>query len=48
MYKQIYFYRHFSMNQFTIDLKKQTMPEETVDKSLKRLGAAYRERILKI
>jgi len=46
MYKQIYIYRHFSMNQFTIDLKQQTLPEETVIKSLKRIGSAYRQRIL--
>ena len=46
MYKQIYFYRHFSMNQFTIDLKKQAVPGETVVESLRRIGAAYRERIL--
>jgi len=48
LYKQIFFYRHFSMNQFTIDLKQQTLAEETVEKTLKRIGAAYRERILKI
>ena len=46
MYKQIYFYRHFSMNQFTIDLKKQSLPEENTAKSLKRIGEEYRQRIL--
>ena len=46
LYKQIYFYRHFSMNQFTIDLKQQALPGETAAKSLKRIGEAYRERIL--
>jgi hypothetical protein len=45
-YKQLYFYRHFSMNQFTIDLKKQANSDETVLKTLKRIGKAYRERIL--
>jgi len=45
-YKQIYFYRHFSMNQFTIDLKQQTLPGETISKTLMRMGAAYRKRIL--
>jgi len=44
--QQLFFFRHFSMNQFTIDLKKQTKPGETVTKSLKRIGTAYRERIL--
>lgn len=46
MYKNIYFYRHFSMNQFTIDLRRQALPEETVLKTLKRIGSAYRKRIL--
>ena len=45
MFKQVFFYRHFSMNQFTIDLKKQTFPNETVNRSLERIGAAYRQRI---
>ena len=46
MYKQVFIFRHFSMNQFTIDLKKQTQSGETVLKTLKRMGKAYRERIL--
>jgi len=46
MYKQIFFFRHFSMNQFTIDLKKQILPGETVSKTLERIGASYRVRIL--
>ena len=46
MYEQLFFFRHFSMNQFTIDLKKQTLPEEGVIKSLRRIGAAYRQRII--
>ena len=46
MYKQILFYRHFSMNQFTIDLKRQALRGETAAKSLMRIGTAYRERIL--
>ena len=44
--KQLFFFRHFSMNQFTIDLKKQSLPGEPVAKTLNRTGAAYRERIL--
>jgi hypothetical protein len=44
--KQIFFYRHFSMNQFTIDLKQQSLPGETAAKTLKRIGSAYRKRIL--
>jgi len=46
LYKQLFFYRHFSMNQFTIDLKQQTLPGETAAKSLVRIGAAYRKRVL--
>jgi hypothetical protein len=40
------FFRHFSMNQFTIDLNKQAKPGETAAETLDRIGAAYRERIL--
>ena len=46
MYKQVFIFRHFSMNQFTIDLKQQALSGETVSKSLMRIGKAYRERIL--
>jgi hypothetical protein len=46
LYKQLFFYRHFSMNQFTIDLKRQALPGETAAKSLRRIGAAYRKRVL--
>ena len=46
LYKQLFFFRHFSMNQFTIDLKKQALPKEPVSKTLKRIGSAYRQRIL--
>ncbi|AEF83536.1 conserved hypothetical protein [Treponema primitia ZAS-2] len=43
---QLYFYRHFSMNQFTIDLHKQARPGETTAETLERIGVAYRERVL--
>jgi len=46
MYKQVFIYRHFSMNQFTIDLKHQSMQNEKTASCLKRIGKAYRERIL--
>jgi hypothetical protein len=46
MFRQVYIYRHFSMNQFTIDLKQQALQGETVTKSLKRIGTGYRQRIL--
>jgi hypothetical protein len=42
----IFLYRHFSMNQFTIDLAQQTRPGETTAETLVRLGAAHRRQIL--
>jgi hypothetical protein len=44
--KTLFLYRHFSMNQFTIDLKRQAVPGESVAKTLKRIGAAYRKKFL--
>jgi hypothetical protein len=44
--QEIFLFRHFSMNQFTIDLNKQKLPEETAETALKRIGTAYRTRIL--
>ncbi|MDR2717149.1 MAG: hypothetical protein LBB89_03665 [Treponema sp.] len=44
--ESVFLYRHFSMNQFTIDLKQQTVRGETLDKTLKWIGTAYRERFL--
>lgn len=43
---QIFLYRHFSMNQFTVDLRRQTAPGETPAETLERIGRAYRRRIL--
>lgn len=42
----LFIYRHFSMNQFTIDLKRQTGADESAAEALARIGAAYRKRIL--
>lgn len=42
----VFFFRHFSMNQFTIDLNKQRAPSEPVGTALFRIGTAYRERIM--
>jgi hypothetical protein len=42
----VFLYRHFSMNQFTIDLKQRAIPGESLTKTLKRIGTAYRERFL--
>ena len=44
--KHIYIHRHFSMNQFTIDLKQRSLPGESVKKALVRIGTDYRTRIL--
>lgn len=46
LYNQLFIFRHFSMNQFTIDLKKQVLTDEKTDKTLERIGKAYRKRIL--
>jgi hypothetical protein len=42
----VFLYRHFSMNQFAIDLKRQTIKGEALDQALKRIGKAYREKFL--
>jgi hypothetical protein len=42
----LFLYRHFSMNQFTIDLGRRAVPGEPAAEALRRIGAAYRERIL--
>ena len=42
----VFLYRHFSMNQFTIDLGRQALPGESLEKRLGRMGAAYRRRFL--
>jgi hypothetical protein len=42
----LFFFRHFSMNQFTIDLHKQAAAGESLQESLERIGAAYRLRII--
>jgi hypothetical protein len=46
LWEQIYIYRHFSMNQFTIDLRRQASSGESLEASLARIGAAYRQRVL--
>jgi len=42
----IFLYRHFSMNQFTTDLKRQALPGEPLAQALGRIGRAYRQRFL--
>ncbi len=43
---KIFIYRHFSMNQFTIDLNDKKSTDETLAEALKRIGEEYRLRIL--
>jgi hypothetical protein len=46
--ESLFLYRHFSMNQFTIDLRRQAQGAESTADTLKRTGTAYRGRILGI
>jgi hypothetical protein len=42
----VFLFRHFSMNQFSIDLRRQTLEGEGLRAALDRIGRSYRERIL--
>ena len=44
--RELLLFCHFSMHQFTIDLKRQGLPGESPEESLARIGTAYRERVL--
>jgi hypothetical protein len=44
--ERVFLYRHFSMNQFSIDLRRQTLEGEGVRAALDRIGRSYRRRIL--
>ncbi len=39
-------FRHFSMNQFSVDIRKRALPQESVGETLRRVGAEYRSRVL--
>ena len=41
-----FLFRHFSMNQFTIDLNKKAVPGEPLSETLSRIGTDYRKRFL--
>ncbi len=43
---KIFLYRHFSMNQFSIDLNQKKRKGETTAETLARIGEEYRMRIL--
>ena len=42
----VFMYRHFSMNQFTIDLRQQAAAGEAPAQTLGRIGTIYRKRFL--
>lgn len=42
----ILLFRHFSMNQFSADIRKRALPGELVASTLARVGIEYRRRIL--
>jgi hypothetical protein len=42
----VFLYRHFSMNQFSVDLRRQSLEGESVQSALDRIGRSYRRRIL--
>jgi hypothetical protein len=44
--KEIFLFRHFSMNQFAIDLGQRIRKGEDMAAALTRIGAAYRQRAL--
>jgi hypothetical protein len=44
--ESIFLYRHFSMNQFTVDLRRRSFEGESVQAALDRVGRSYRRRIL--
>jgi hypothetical protein len=46
--ESVFLYRHFSMNQFTIDLRQKMRPDESIEEVLRGIGAEYRERILSV
>jgi hypothetical protein len=39
-------FRHFSMNQFSYDLKRSSLPDLGVEENLRRIGSAYRKKYL--
>jgi hypothetical protein len=44
--EKLFLYRHFSMNQFSIDLNQKKTTAETLETALTRIGEEYRMRIL--
>jgi hypothetical protein len=44
--QKVYLYRHFSMNQFSVDFSKQKKPEDSTQETLHRIGSQYRKCIL--
>lgn len=46
LWDSVFLYRHFSMNQFSIDLKAKSPPGRPLAESLERIGRSYRDSIL--
>jgi hypothetical protein len=44
--ESVWLFRHFSMNQFTVDLNKKALAKESLLQSLERIGREYHERII--
>ena len=44
--EELFLYRHFSMNQFALDLQSQAQEGEAIPETLSRIGRAYRLRIM--
>jgi hypothetical protein len=42
----VFLYRHFSMNQFSVDLRRQSLEGEDLRTALNRIGRFYRQRVL--
>ena len=43
--QNVFVFRHFSMNQFTIDLRQQSVPNKPLTENMVRIGSAYRQKI---
>ncbi|HOK00241.1 MAG TPA: hypothetical protein PLW34_11855 [Termitinemataceae bacterium] len=47
-YSRLFLFRHFSMNQFIIDLARHRTNNEPVPETLRRLGEMYRKRVFRL
>ncbi|MCX7655083.1 MAG: hypothetical protein N2Z76_00960 [Treponemataceae bacterium] len=47
-YKRVFLFRHFSMNQFTIDLARHQTNNKSLPEILRNIGEMYREKIFQL